>query len=686
MKRIGLAAVFLSLVILAPRLALASDPSDSGCLDCHEADEDTGLDELDEEVRVPAFLRGVHGKIDCVECHVGVSEEHDDEGQDIGKVVCGDCHASEVDDFRSGIHGTLVAEEDPDAPGCEFCHGQAHYTLSQRDPESRTFPLNVPELCGECHRQGERSAVRNHASQDRVLHDYQMSIHGKGLLESGLLVSATCSKCHTAHRELPADDPKSSVNRNNIVATCGSCHYGIEEALAKSVHSPKVTQTDAELPVCNDCHSSHEIESVENGDFRLEISTQCGKCHESLVETYFETYHGKVSKLGGGLTAKCYDCHGSHDILPPSDPASTLHESHIVATCGACHPGSNAGFVKYLPHATHDDRENHPELFWTYWAMTSLLLGTMGFFGLHTILWLIRASVESFRGSKEKEGDELGIDEADEQIYFRRFDSFNIALHLTVVVTFLTLVFTGMCLKYPDNRYFSLLASAFGGPVVLGVLHRLSAIGTFGYFAAHLIMVFGKLWRRQITVRGLFTADYTLVPLPRDLVALKDNFKWFLGLGPRPQLGRWAYWEKFDYFAVFWGVAVIGITGLLLWFSEPITHLVPGWWINVATVIHSDEALLAAAFIFTIHFFNGHFRPSKFPMDPAIFTGRSTLADLKRDHPKQYRDLVETGELEKHLVGPPPRWLSTTAAVSGTIFLLAGLGLFGAIALSLVSS
>jgi len=683
MRRVG-PAIALLCVLLAPGLAVASDPSSSVCLDCHEADEDADPQDLDAEVHMPSFLRGVHRTTDCVECHIGVSEEHDDEDQAIESVDCSHCHDPVVEDFAVGIHGTLSHEGDPDAPRCEFCHGQAHYTLSQRDPASRTFPVNVPELCGECHRQGERSAARNHASQTHVLQNYRMSIHGKGLFESGLVVSATCSKCHTAHRELPADDPRSSVNPDNITKTCGNCHYGIQEILAKSVHSPEVTKTDAKLPGCNDCHTSHQIQRVENGDFRLEISTQCGQCHEKLVETYFETYHGKVSKLRGELTAKCYDCHGSHAILPPSAPASTLSESNIVTTCGACHPGANAGFVQYLPHATHDDREKYPELFWAYWGMTSLLLGTLGFFGVHTILWLIRMLIERFWESTAEEAGEPPVEERDEQIYFRRFEVGQIVLHLTVVVTFLTLVFTGMCLKYPDNHYFAALADVFGGPVVLGVLHRLSAILTFGYFGSHLVAVFWKLRRREITVRGLFTEDYSLVPLPRDLVALKDNFAWFLGLGPRPQLGRWTYWEKFDYMAVFWGVAVIGLTGLVLWFSETVTLLVPGWWVNVATVIHSDEALLAAAFIFTVHFFNGHFRPGKFPMDRAIFTGRTTLAEVKRDHPKQYQRLVESGELEKYLVGPPPRWLSIASAVFGTLFLLTGLALIGAIALSLV--
>ncbi len=685
MKRVCL-VISLPLLFLAPSLAGASDPRDSVCLDCHEAGEDAELDELEAEVHMPTFLRGVHGTTDCIQCHVGVSEDHDDEGQIPDKVDCGNCHAQEVDDFSTGIHGTLVAEGDPDAPRCEFCHGQAHYTLSQHDPDSRTFPMNVPELCGECHRQGERSAVRNHASETHILENYRMSIHGKGLLESGLIVSATCSKCHTAHRELPVDDPRSSVNPSNIKDTCGNCHYGIKETLAQSVHSPTVTHTDAKLPGCNDCHTSHQIQRVTNGDFRIEISSQCGKCHEKLVESYFETYHGKVSKLRGELTAKCYDCHGSHDIRSPSDPASTLSSANIIGTCGKCHSGANAGFVEYLPHATHDDREKYPQLFWAYWGMTSLLLGTMGFFGVHTILWFTRSLIESLRGSRREESGAPPIEPSDEDVYFRRFELSHILLHLTVVVTFLTLVFTGMCLKFPDNPYFSVLAGAFGGPVVLGVLHRLSAIFTFGYFAYHLAAVFVKWRHRQVTLRGLVTEDYSMIPLPRDLVALKKNVAWFLGLGPRPQLGRWTYWEKFDYFAVFWGVAIIGLTGLMLWFSETVTLLIPGWWINVATVIHSDEALLAAAFIFTVHFFNGHFRPGKFPMDLVIFTGRSTLAELKKDHPKQYEELVASGELEKRLVGPPPRWLSITAAVFGTIFLLTGLALIGAIALSLIHS
>jgi cytochrome b subunit of formate dehydrogenase len=148
--------------------------------------------------------------------------------------------------------------------------------------------------------------------------------------------------------------------------------------------------------------------------------------------------------------------------------------------------------------------------------------------------------------------------------------------------------------------------------------------------------------------------------------------KWFLGLGSRPEYGRWTYWEKFDYFAVFWGIAVIGSTGLMLWFPEFFTRLVPGWFINVATIIHSDEALLAVGFIFTVHFFNTHLRPEKFPMDIVIFTGRMPLEEFKHDKPAEYAALVKSGELEKHLVEPYPPILIRAVRMFGWTALTLG--------------
>jgi hypothetical protein len=99
--------------------------------------------------------------------------------------------------------------------------------------------------------------------------------------------------------------------------------------------------------------------------------------------------------------------------------------------------------------------------------------------------------------------------------------------------------------------------------------------------------------------------------------------------------------------AVFWGVGVIGISGLILWFPETFTRILPGWLINVAMIVHSDEALLAVGFIFTVHFFNTHLRPESFPLDPVIFTGIVPLDEYRKDRPEEYRFLKDEGQLKK---------------------------------------
>ena len=142
--------------------------------------------------------------------------------------------------------------------------------------------------------------------------------------------------------------------------------------------------------------------------FRSLILEECGTCHERETETYFDTYHGKVSLLTGGeKTAKCSDCHGSHDILPAFYSRSNLHRNNVVETCRKCHPGSNRKFTGYLTHATHHDRDKYPYLFYTFWAMTFLLVGTFVFFGLHTMFWIPRSFRERFKRRRQHSREKL---------------------------------------------------------------------------------------------------------------------------------------------------------------------------------------------------------------------------------------------------------------------------------------
>ncbi len=264
-------------------------------------------------------------------------------------------------------------------------------------------------------------------------------------------------------------------------------------------------------------------------------------------------------------------------------------------------------------------------------------------------------------------------------VYVRRFRPFDRNLHLMVITSFIGLAVTGMTLKFSYTRWAQVLSHLLGGFEAAGLIHRFCALLTFTYFGLHLWDLSrqrrraGKTWRKFILGPG------SMVFNRNDWRQFVASLKWFIGRGPRPEYGRWTYWEKFDYFAVFWGVAVIGATGLLLWFPELFTRVVPGWMINVATIVHSDEALLAVGFIFTVHFFNTHFRPERFPIDTVVFTGGEPLEKFKLDRPREFQQLVEEGTLEKRLMPAPQPIVVTFWRRFGFSALIVGLILIGLI-------
>jgi len=235
-----------------------------------------------------------------------------------------------------------------------------------------------------------------------------------------------------------------------------------------------------------------------------------------------------------------------------------------------------------------------------------------------------------------------------------RFTRLERVLHIIMIVSFISLALTGMTLKFSYTGWANVLSRILGGYESAGYIHRIAAVFMFGIFVTHLYNLLTKKRKEAGSLRALLLGPDTMLPTKNDLQEFIASMKWFLNLGPRPQYGRWTYWEKFDYFAVFWGVFVIGSTGLMLWFPEIFTLLMPGWFINVATIIHSDEALLAVGFIFTVHFFNTHLRPEKFPMDLVIFTGRVPLEEFKEERPKEYEELKNSGELENLMAEPYP--------------------------------
>jgi len=284
--------------------------------------------------------------------------------------------------------------------------------------------------------------------------------------------------------------------------------------------------------------------------------------------------------------------------------------------------------------------------------MTGLAVGTFGVFWIHTLLWMFRGFVENReKQAASMEGRTHHVPDGNK--LYSRFKKRHIFLHLTVIVSFLGLSLTGLPLKFSDQQWAKTFMSFYGGVHYAGLIHRGCAILTFYYFLGALLMSIDFLFIRK-DVRGnflqrMFGPD-SLMPNLRDIKDVTGMVKWFIFRGPKPTFERWTYWEKFDFIAVFWGMFAIGGSGLMLWFPELFANFLPGWAMNVATIVHSDEALLATGFIFTVHFFNTHGRPEKFPMDFVIFNGHITKEEFIEERGDQWARYEEQGITEKFQV------------------------------------
>ncbi len=658
----------MRLLIISTALAAvlwpASAQAEDGCLTCHRDPkllQRVARPGRDLVLDPAALAKSVHADLGCTDCHTQLADADASKphAAKLGPPSCKSCHDKPAEVYAGSVHGRAAAKGDRDVAQCGDCHG-AHDIVKVKDPRSRVAKLQLPFTCAKCHKNTEL-AKQHGIKAPEAAKQYMESIHGRGLLQMGLIVAPSCTDCHGAHEIQPAKDPRSPVSHARVPSTCGKCHVGVDRIYEKSIHGQLLARKDSRGPVCVDCHTAHQINSTRGGQFRLASDERCGRCHMDRLERYRETYHGKAAALGQGKVAACYDCHGHHDVLPVANPASRLHANHKLETCRQCHPKATEKFTGYMAHADHTDRKGYPGLYWAYVLMTALLLGVFAFFGLHTVLWLVRSIAlwlrdpKAFREAKAKVRSQSGR----MYVRFRPIDRFT---HFLVILSFLLLVLTGMPLKFYYTAWARWMFDWMGGADVAAALHRLGAVITLIYFGVHLLSLAGSIMRNRFQYRderGKFRLRRFLgfvfgpdSPMPnwQDVKDFIAHQKWFFGRGPRPQFDRWTYWEKFDYLAVFWGVAMIGLSGLIMWFPTFFTRALPGWVINAALIVHSDEALLAAGFIFTFHFFNVHFRIEKFPMDSVIFSGRISEEEMLHERKRLYDRLKAAGRLEAEQV------------------------------------
>jgi len=623
--------IVVSLVLLLAPLALAQD------IDCAECHEDT-------EHSSPA-----HPDLVCIDCHTNVTSEHEDNDLEplTNENSCAECHGKLLRSLGRSVHGEDVL--------CIDCHAGPHNTQLVGELASSMSPLNQIEHCGACH-----------DSPASIVDDYSNSEHGKALLKSGLISAPGCSDCHGDHRMVELESDRAPTAHGNSPETCGNCHaLLLDNWTEKSTHGQNWS-ADEDGPVCVDCHSGHDIANPTSAENRIKSAENCGECHEEYLASYREGFHGKANNLGLATVATCADCHTPHTNLPADDPLSSVNAANLVETCGQCHENASQKFVSYDAHNDPTDPDDNYVVYIVWFFMTALLVGVFAFFGVHDLLWLQRSLVGVMRGEFEEKYDKTGQ-------YVRRFTKANSRMHVVVIVTFLVLALTGLPLKFHAAPWAQTLMNLLGGVEFAGLLHRIAAIGTFGYMVVHLGQLFVR-WAIK-KEKGLLWGPNSMVPQPKDLRDFGANIRYFLYLGERPQGDRWTYFEKFDYLAVFWGVMIIGLSGLMLWFPGPVTMVLPGWVLNAAYVVHSDEALLATGFIFIFHFFHTHLRPESFPMDPVVFLGKMPLEQMKSERPLEYQRLVDSNELENYLVDAPTLQEFRRAYFWGTIFLLIGVAL-----------
>lgn len=381
----------ITLAILVSAFMVAAPPctaqASSDCLVCH-ADPAT-QDAAGHSVAVDdaKFHSSIHGSLECSNCHTTIKEyPHPDK---ITPVECGACHADEASGLAGSVHSS--SKDHP----CTSCHGDAHSIFPKEDSRSAVYPLNVPHTCGTCH--GTEGMAKKHGL-DSVYPLYIDSIHGFALGKEGLLVAANCQSCHGSHHILSRKNPLSPTYKTNIPKTCGTCHAGITSDYMGGVHGRAVAAGKLDAPVCSDCHTAHAIVQPTESVFRMQSTPICGNCHKDKFSTYRDTFHSQLGSLGGYVeTARCWDCHGAHDVLPASDPRSPINKANLVVTCGRCHAGANASFVQYQPHANARNRKLNPALYFVRLFMNLLLAGVLTFFVIHTILWLIRSRYDQVK-------------------------------------------------------------------------------------------------------------------------------------------------------------------------------------------------------------------------------------------------------------------------------------------------
>lgn len=632
-------ALVLLLLVSVSSPSSAQKLKDSGCLTCHSDPSATTVVNgktvslYVDQARLKHSIHG--GMFACVDCHTDVkSLVHETPPK---PVACATCHADAQQAYAHSTHSRDGKPGHAAAATCQDCHGGAHEILAAGDPQSPIHHDNIPATCGRCH--GQRFLMESNGVSAQPFISYQDSVHGRAVA-NGSEKAAVCTDCHASHEILPASDPKSPISKHNVAATCGKCHTAVATTFNASIHGQAIAQGNQLAPTCTDCHGIHSIASPSNPNAPVaqqNLSRDvCARCHQGVrlsqefgvpgnrVATYFDSYHGLASEGGSVVAANCSSCHGVHNILPSSDPHSTINPAHLEATCGQCHKGITQRFILTRVHL--EDGVNPHDIGsivvrWIRIIYIFLILTIIGVMFLHNaIIW--RHKAVAIRRMQNP--------------YMTRMTVNQRWQHLILLVSFVILVITGFALKFPNTWF----AHTFGmGENLRSIIHRVAGVVLIGAGIYHLCYLAAlKEGRRLIR---------DLAPRPRDAFHLWQTMRYYLGLGgEKPKFGRFSYAEKAEYWALVWGTALMGLTGIMMWAKVWVGNLLARWWVDVATAIHFYEAILATLAIIVWHFYQVFLDPDIYPMNWAWWDGKMPVDHYRHEH------ALDTESLPKSSASP----------------------------------
>lgn len=627
-------AKFLFILLLLTGLAQGKQPpkaekfTNADCLACHNdpslTKEENGK-QVSLQVKEEQFKNSIHGGMfSCTDCHKDVTSVPHESAP--AKPSCAQCHGDQQKAYDNGLHAKARAAGDRQAARCVDCHGDIHAILPAGDPASKVSHKNIAATCGSCH--GQQSVMQQAGESTRPFTSYQDSVHAK-LVAAGNEKAAVCSSCHGAHDMRRVSDPQSPVYKTNVPATCAKCHEAQRAEFMTSIHGQAIGRGNLHAPVCTDCHSSHMIKDPKDPSSTVSsenlAANTCAQCHENVKmsrefgivggreSSYLASYHGLATARGSKIAANCASCHGVHNILPSSDPKSTINTAHLVQTCGKCHPGANANFAAskmHLDAQAADIGSKAVALIRRFYLL--MIIATIGGMLLHNVLVMRRKLADLRNGHAHISGGP--------RIVLRM--TFNQRMqHMTLFTSFFVLVATGFALKYPE----SWLGMLFLGETVRSVLHRIAGV-------VLIIVGIYHAWYVAATHEGRkLIMDF--LPEWKDATDVKDVLFYYLRLsGDKPQFKRFNYAEKMEYWALVWGTIVMALTGVMIWAKVGFGNHLPRWVIDAATAVHFYEAILASLAILVWHFYMIIFDPEVYPMNWAWYDGKVTCELYQSEH------------------------------------------------------